>query len=81
MKYVQEKTYHNNGLLHPYALYIKKKRLIRIVTITDICVTNSVGRVLSSVIKKIEVVIKAEISEEDMEFTAGKSCLDNIFRH
>jgi hypothetical protein len=26
-------------------------------------------------------MIKAKISEEDLEFTAGKSCLDNMFRH
>jgi hypothetical protein len=42
---------------------------------------NSFGRLLRRVINKMEVMIKAKISEEDMEFTAGKSCLDNIFRH
>jgi len=26
-------------------------------------------------------VITAKISEEDIEFTAGKSCLDSIFHH
>jgi hypothetical protein len=81
VKYVQEKTYHNNGLLHPYALYIKKEIDKDCNNYRYISVINSVGRVLSGVIKKIEVVIKAEISEEDMEFTAGKSCLDNIFCH
>lgn len=26
-------------------------------------------------------MIKAKISEEDMEFTVGKSFLDNVFHH
>lgn len=42
---------------------------------------NSVGRLLRRVIKKVEVMIKGKISEEDVEFTAGKSCLHNIFCH
>jgi len=33
------------------------------------------------VIKKIEVMITAKISKEDVEFTVGKSFLHNVFRH
>jgi 5'(3')-deoxyribonucleotidase len=59
--------------LRPYALYIKKEIDKDCNYYRYISVINSVGRVLSRLIKKIEVMIKAEISEEDMEFTAGKS--------
>jgi hypothetical protein len=81
MKYVQEKIYHSNGLLHPYDIYIKKEIDKDCNDYRYISVINSVGRVLSRVMKNIEVTIKAKISEEDMEFTAGESSLDNIFHH
>ena len=81
IKYVQEKTYHNNGLLHPYALCIKKEIDKECNNYRYISGMNCVGKLLSRVIKKIEVMIKAKISEEGMEFTAGKSCLDNVFYH
>jgi hypothetical protein len=42
-------------------------------------VMNSAGRVLSRVIKNlIQNMISAKIPVEQVGFTAGKSCLDNI---
>ena len=45
-----------------------------------ISVINSIGRVFIRIIKnKMENVMKTKVSEEQVEFTAGKSSSDSIF--